>query len=238
MSEALQRTLRAILAGTPGLLALKNKDLAYEVANPRFCQFLGKALPDIMNKRDADLFPAEEAAVSGKEEQAVLQAGMPRKLEQGLSGSEGSRWFEVTRSPILDAEGDPGGVLMVAYDITELKKRQAAVLEGSTKIAALEQQAKEATENATKAIQERDAVATKLSEIESRIGELEEAATQAQARVAEAESAASAQQAAAAQATGKLQAELARLQSALEASEASKAKAIALLQEAAQKLQG
>lgn len=141
MSDTALRTLRTILTGTPGFIALKNKNGVYEVVNPPFCQFLGKAPEEIVGKSDAALFPPAENELSAKEEKAVLQAGMPRRCEQQLSGAKGPRWFEITRAPILDDNGDPAGILLTAHDVTEFRQREAAVREAEARIHAAEAQA-------------------------------------------------------------------------------------------------
>lgn len=151
MSDVHQRTLRTILTGAPGFLALKNKKLAYEVANPKFCQFVAKGPAEIVGKTDADLFPKEEAELSNREDRAVMTNGLPRKAEQSLTGPEGPCWFEVHRSPILDDNGEPAGVFLAAYEVTAFKKRENAVREAEARIAAMERQASEARELAERA---------------------------------------------------------------------------------------
>ena len=89
MSDAHQRILGTILTNLPGMLALKDKKLAYTVANPEFCQFLGKGPAEIMGKTDQDLFPDVEAAACAKEDQAVLKSGMARASELQLTTAVG-----------------------------------------------------------------------------------------------------------------------------------------------------
>lgn len=159
MSDVHQRTLRTILTGTPGLLALKNKQLAYEVANPRFCQFVAKAPTEIVGKTDAALFPKDEAELSAREDRMIVETGVARRLEQRLTGAEGPRWFEVFRAAILDDNGNPAGVLIYAQDITAFKKREEALKEGEARLHDLQRQAAEAVErehNAQQALKTRD----------------------------------------------------------------------------------
>lgn len=180
MSDLQQKTLRTILGGVPGLLALKNDRLAYEVANPRFCQFVGKAPGEIAGKTDADLFPAAEAQESEREDRAVMQSGMPRRCEQAFTGTGGRQWFEVCRSAILDDNGDAAGVFLYAYEITSFKKREEEFSRAETRQAELHEEiaaARTAAQRAQEALQSRE---TELAELQGRL-------TGADARAAELE---------------------------------------------------
>lgn len=146
-----QRLLRTMLTGIPGLLALKNRHLVYEVVNPAFCQFLGKAPDEIVGRKDADLFPADEAKACQQSENGLFKTGLPRKQEQTLTGVEGKRWLDVTRTPVLDDDGDPAGMLLFARDITEFKEREEALRVGLAKQQQLEEQARQAVQKAQQA---------------------------------------------------------------------------------------
>lgn len=172
MSDAQQRMLRTILAGAPGFLVLKNRSLAYEVANPKFCQFVAKGPAEIVGKTDADLFSKEEAETSGREDRAVIQSGLPRKAEQSLTGPEGPRWFEMHRSPILDDAGEPAGVFLAAYEITAFKRREEAIREGEVRIAEFERQVAEAGVRAARAQEALAARDTELAALQRRVVEL------------------------------------------------------------------
>jgi PAS domain S-box-containing protein len=144
MSDTQQRILGTILSNLPALLAMKDKKLAYNLANPRFCQFLGKTPADIVGKTDADLFPQTESAACAKEDQSVIKSCMARNSELQLTGNDGPHWFDIMRAPILDENGDPAGVMFTAYDITEYKTREAAVQGAEARISEAEQRAQAA----------------------------------------------------------------------------------------------
>ncbi len=166
MTDSQQQLLRTILTGTPGFLVLKNKQLAYEVVNPAFCQFLAKGPDEIVGKKDADLFPKDEAAQSQKEEKSLMKSGVPRQLAQPFTGKDGQHWFEVTRSPVLDEDGDPAGLLLTANDITEFKRREESVEGAEGKLQELQTQANEAAA-------ERDAATTKLQQAAEHLKKLQ-----------------------------------------------------------------
>lgn len=148
MNDSQQRLLKTILTGFPGFMVLKNKQLVYEVVNPAFCQFLAKAPDEIVGKKDTDLFPGPESAAAQKEDKAAMDLGMPRKSEQTFTGAKGARWFEVSRCPIFDDDGDPAGILLFANEITAFKEREQAVRAGEAKLDETNRQLAEAAARA------------------------------------------------------------------------------------------
>lgn len=166
MSDSTLRTLRTILAGLHGVLAIKNKALAYEVVNPAFAQFLGKAPEEIVGKADADLFPAAEATSAAKEQKSVLSSGIPRRVELQLTGKDGIRWFDLSLSPVLDDNGDPDGVMISGHEVTAIKQREASIAQAESRVAEATQQAAVAEE--------------KLKTLHAEAKELENAAQQVQ----------------------------------------------------------
>ncbi|MBI3117557.1 MAG: PAS domain-containing protein [Candidatus Hydrogenedentes bacterium] len=178
MSTSHQRILSAILGGSPGLLALQSKLLVYEVVNPQFSQFLGKSPAEVIGKTDAELFSEAESKLSAKEANSVLKSGMPRAVEQQLTGKDGPHWFDISRSPILDDNGDPAGILLTGYDITEFKTREVAVREVEARTAAVQQEIQSLQARVQAAERERDAAATRVQELEGLAAQQAEAARQ------------------------------------------------------------
>lgn len=169
INDSQQRLLRTVLTGIPGLLALKNKQLAYEVVNPAFCQFLGRAPEAIIGKKDGDLFPEEEAKLCQQVEATIFKTGMPKVQEQPLTGVEGKRWIDITRAPVLDEDGDPAGILLFARDITEFKQREEELKTGLAKQQALEQRAAQASEQLQVAVQAAETAKAQAVEQEQKL---------------------------------------------------------------------
>ena len=189
MNDVQQRTLRTILMGVPGFLALKSGTLTYEVANPRFCQFVAKSPAEIGGKSDRDLFPAEEASLSEKEDRAVMQTGVPRKVEQAFTGASGLHWFEVHRSPIFDDAGEPAGVLMAAFEITAYREREEALGRREARMEEMERQAAETAESAKRACDALAESEKRLAALESQLADCGRAAKASENRCAELEQA-------------------------------------------------
>ena len=192
VNDSQQRLLRTIITGIPGLLALKNKELRYEVVNPAFCQFLGKAPDQIAGRTDAELLPEGEAAAVRHQDQLVLKSGLARSQEESMTGAAGSCWLDVARIPVLNEDGDAIGLLFFARDITALKSREGELQAGLARQAGLEQASQEAEsrvhacEDAMKAVQA--AHTAKMLETQSELEAVQALANEAARRQDEAQS--------------------------------------------------
>ncbi len=127
--------LEAIFTSTPDFLILKDANYTYQAVNPAFCDFIGKTQQQIIGKTDFDLFPKEEAELFRDNDKAVLRTAQSRSDDEITTGNAGKSWLNVTKTPIIDAEGNATGILCSARNISE---RKAAELERERLIAELE----------------------------------------------------------------------------------------------------
>jgi len=117
-----QRLLnRSILDKSPMMLVLKDINGFYIEANDSFCRFLGKSREEILGRTDFDLFPDDEAVAYIIEDKKVLEEKGSVRSDQYVSGINGSRWLNVTKTAYLNTKGESAGVLCSVSDITERK---------------------------------------------------------------------------------------------------------------------
>lgn len=185
MSDSQQRLLSTLLSGIPGILALKNSNLQYEVVNPAFCQFLGKAPQDVIGKKAEGLFPEDESVLIEIQDQEVIAKARPQSTEARLKGIGGERWFEISRSPILDDDGLAVGLLMVGVDITEYKNKIDAASDGGS--AESEQRLVEAEMKLSELLNQLQSAQTKAAEAEKHARALTVKMGDMEMKVAEAE---------------------------------------------------
>jgi PAS domain S-box-containing protein len=121
-----QSRLRATIEGIPDLLWLKDTDGVYLDCNPTFERLYGASRGDIVGRTDRDFVGAELAAFFRHHDERALAAGGPRVNEEWLTfASDGYKGlFETVKTPVLDADGRPIGVLGVARDITERRNAE------------------------------------------------------------------------------------------------------------------
>jgi diguanylate cyclase (GGDEF)-like protein/PAS domain S-box-containing protein len=126
-----QRKLQATLDAIPDLVWLKDAGGVYLSCNPMFQRFFGASEADIAGKTDYDFVDREQADFFRDHDRAAMVAGKPSINEEWLSfADDGSRrLFETIKTPMLDADGVPIGVLGIARDITARVQAQRERLE-------------------------------------------------------------------------------------------------------------
>jgi diguanylate cyclase (GGDEF)-like protein/PAS domain S-box-containing protein len=105
------------------------KDLAGRItfANERYCNLMGKSLPEMLGLTDYELYPREVAEKYRQEDLQVIASGNTLEIEEEIIGSDGKTFFQhFIKNPVLDANGHINGVQGIFWDITERKQMEAA----------------------------------------------------------------------------------------------------------------
>ncbi len=121
--------LGRIVTSVPVAIAVLNgPELRFVSANPAYQAILGPDVP-LIGRRYAEVFP--QAAASGSEEEilAVMRTGRPWRVSEyatELPGREGLTWWQGEVLPLPNAGGVVESVLVLASEITERKRIEAA----------------------------------------------------------------------------------------------------------------
>ena len=139
-----QRTfLRKVIDLNPGFIFAKERSGRFTLANKSLAAAYGTTVDDLLGRTDGDVH-ADKAEVEGfrTSDNAVLDTGTERFIPEMLfTDSKGDRhWMQVTKIPLVGADGSVNQILGLATDIT-LQKQAAIAM----------QAAKEAAETATRA---------------------------------------------------------------------------------------
>ena len=112
-------SLKAVLDGLHAIgdspsayIYVKDLDGRYVLASPLVSETAGQ---EVIGKTDFDLFPAELAAASSRDEDAVVASRQPAEAEE----TRGEQTYRIVRVPILAADGRPMAICGVATDITD-----------------------------------------------------------------------------------------------------------------------
>jgi len=116
--------MSTILASTPDLLVLKDRNSVYEAVNPAFCRFIGKRAEEIIGKTDIELFPHDEAEIYRRDDTRVMETGQPKIIDEKITGTKGKNWVQVAKTPVLDESGTCVGVLCSVRDISDRKRAE------------------------------------------------------------------------------------------------------------------
>jgi two-component system sensor histidine kinase/response regulator len=111
---------KSLVEGLP--LNVFRKDLAgrFVDANQRFCDTLGRARTEILQKTDFDFFPAEQSYKYRHDDEHVMRTGETMEaVEEYFKPEGGKLYVQVLKAPVRDARGEIAGVQGMFWDVTE-----------------------------------------------------------------------------------------------------------------------
>lgn len=129
--------LSSLVEDMPQGLAFKDETLVYRSVNAAYVAELGRPREAIVGRRDADLFPADRAALEVEADAAALIGGAITVQEVPVERDGETFWYRVTRRPVRGPEGDISGLLVVRDDITAMRQTTEALRRHGWALAAL-----------------------------------------------------------------------------------------------------
>jgi len=122
-----QSRYSSLVENLPVHVLRKDLDGKFTFANKSFCELLGKPLSAIVGKTDFDLYPAEMAEKYQQDDREVVATGVLLEcVEENKKGDE-TRYVQVIKSAVRDADGKVVGVQVVFWDVTARHKAEAAL---------------------------------------------------------------------------------------------------------------
>ncbi|NQT38024.1 MAG: response regulator, partial [Planctomycetes bacterium] len=123
-SQALYSSLVETL---PVHVLRKDIDGRFTFANKLFCELLGMPLDDVLGKTDLDLYPPGLARKYRQDDRRVAEAGeLFEDVEQYEKNGE-TRYVQVMKFPVFDAEGVVVGTQAIFWDVTRRKQAEEAL---------------------------------------------------------------------------------------------------------------
>ena len=119
--------LRHILNVLPNPVYIKDANCRWIDFNPALCEFKGLSRADLAGKSDFDVSPEDEARLSRELDEGVLRTKTGSDHIKQITNAHGQkRWVDSRKAYIEDEDGTPY-ILGTFTDITELKRREAAL---------------------------------------------------------------------------------------------------------------
>ncbi|MCQ8181098.1 PAS domain S-box protein [Methylomonas sp. SURF-1] len=138
-AQSTRYMLQAIVDGTSDAVFVKDAQGRYLLANAATCEFVGKALEEIIGNDDLALFPPEIGQVFMANDRAAMLAGKTIMLDEHLENRDGLVLeFQTIKGPILDRNGLPVGMFAVARNVTERKRLMDTIEQQRAALAASE----------------------------------------------------------------------------------------------------
>ena len=117
-----QRYLQGILDNTPAGIYVKSPDGRFLLVNSECEKFCGLSRDEIVGRLDSEIFPADIAAESRRQDEEVLRAGSVMQWDEEIERPDGQHEYFTVKFPLFDAAGDPYAICLIASDVTERRR--------------------------------------------------------------------------------------------------------------------
>jgi PAS domain S-box-containing protein len=127
--------LTAVIEGIPQAVFVKDRGGRYLLLNSPGARLIGREVADVIGRDDTELFDAETAREFIEGDRRMMETGEPITLEERGTTAGVTRTYLTTKAPFLGPDGEIGGVIGIAQDITgrrtaeEELRRQNEVLQ-------------------------------------------------------------------------------------------------------------
>ena len=121
--------LRAFLDHAPNLAFVKGTDGRYLYVNRRFEEIFHLNRGSVLDKRDIDLFPREQADQFQGNDRQVLESGQAKEFEELAWHADGLHTSIVVKFPLRDAAGHVSAIAGIVTDITDRKRAEEELAE-------------------------------------------------------------------------------------------------------------
>jgi len=116
--------LRTLIDNLPDHVYVKDAESRFILANIALTRFLHAESSDALRgQRDADFYPAEQAAVFAQQERQIMSTMQPQTADEILVVTQHGEkvWLLISKVPLMDARGQVIGIVGIDRDITPTK---------------------------------------------------------------------------------------------------------------------
>lgn len=125
--ENAARFNRALTDAMPGRIGFWDTDMRCQFANPSYAHFLGLTLDQLIGQTARDAFGEAFFEAMVKTRMLAALQGEPQHFEHQFVSEGLAQVYKIQYVPELDAHGAVTGVLIMSFDITELKQAAEAL---------------------------------------------------------------------------------------------------------------
>ncbi|MFA6026451.1 MAG: PAS domain S-box protein [Ignavibacteriaceae bacterium] len=129
--------LHSLLSNIPDIIYFKDTQSRFIRINQAQAKLLDLQSPeDAIGKMDSDFFPKEFAEATLKDEQRMMESGVPLidKVEKIVKSDENAKWISATKVPIFDTTGKITGIVGISRDVTERINAEEALKDKITRL--------------------------------------------------------------------------------------------------------
>ena len=115
----------SLLQASGAAVFAKDKESRMVVANPACLSLLGKSLSQLIGRNDAQWHSDRvQARTTVANDALVMESGQTQVFEEPFATPLGQRIILTTKAPLLNDDGQIAGIIGVAKDVTERKRRE------------------------------------------------------------------------------------------------------------------
>ncbi len=126
-----ERMLNAIIENMPDQIYIKDRESRFILCNSPVAANCGaETTEEIIGKTDFDFFPHHLAEQYFKDEQLIMNSGIPLINHEEITGNKTSpdvRWNLTTKVPVMNSNGQVAGIIGINRDITERKNSEREI---------------------------------------------------------------------------------------------------------------
>lgn len=128
-----KRVLNTIINNVPAMVFYKDLQGRYIAANEMFCMQLHTTPEEIIGKTDFDFYEESRAMKYRQTDLEIMKSdGVFDEFEEEIKINDEVRVFATRKVLLKDNEGNPYGIIGLAYDITNERKNEQELFESRT----------------------------------------------------------------------------------------------------------
>lgn len=125
--ERERNLLLTIINNVPDSIFIKDNQSRFLISNNAVAKLMKTTPEKLYLKTDFDFYPEELAQKFYDDEQYIIKTGKPLfNIQENVNDEDiAERWYNTTKVPIKDNDGNVTGIIGIGHDITDLLKTQS-----------------------------------------------------------------------------------------------------------------
>jgi len=117
-----------LIEAIPDIVYFKDAQGRHILVNPTFEKLVGLKRESVIGKTNRDLLPPDLAELCDISDMEVIEKHAPiRTIEVMCDDQGGTLYYDTTKLPVYDENGNIRGIIGISHDITDLKQAEKKI---------------------------------------------------------------------------------------------------------------